>query len=293
MISKEILTYFFSILYQESGLVLDESKKYLIETRLEPVAAQEGFESINALGRALIQKRSPILRQKVVDAMTTNETYFFRDQRPFTIMQEEVFPALIKAKAKSKRIHIWCAASSTGQEPYSLAMMVKEMGAKLAGWSVQIQATDISEDVLKKARLGIYSQHEVQRGLSTPYLLRYFTQKGLTWQLKPVIRDMVRFRRLNLLSNLTSVGDVDVVFCRNILIYFDSKTKQNVIARISDLIAPEGVLFLGGSEALMGVKSSLTRIGTAQGSYYKKSIPNKGNTEKTVPELKRRGVCQT
>ncbi len=293
MISKEILTYFFSILYQESGLVLDESKKYLIETRLEPVAAQEGFESINTLGRALIQKRSPILRQKVVDAMTTNETYFFRDQRPFTIMQEEVFPLLIKAKEQCKRIRIWCAASSTGQEPYSLAMMVKEMGPKLAGWDVQIQATDISEDVLKQARLGIYSQHEVQRGLSTPYLLRYFTQKGLTWQLKPVIRDMVRFRRLNLLSNLASVGDVDVVFCRNILIYFDSKTKQNVITRISDLIAPEGVLFLGGSEALMGIKSSLTRIGTTQGSYYKKSTPGKGNTDKTVSELKRRGVCQT
>lgn len=293
MVSKEVLQYFFSILYQESGLILDESKKYLIETRLEPVAVQEGFDSINALGRALIQKRSPILRQKVVDAMTTNETYFFRDQTPFTIMREEVFPALIKSNEKTKRIRIWCAASSSGQEPYSLAMLVKEMGPKLNGWDVQIQATDISEDILKQAREAIYSQHEVQRGLSTPYLMRYFTQKGLTWQLKPEIRNMVRFRKLNLLSNLSSVGEVDVVFCRNILIYFDLKTKQGVISRISDLITANGILFLGGSEALMGIQSSLMRVKASKGSYYQKSAMSNGTAGKTSSEFKRSGVCQT
>ncbi len=295
MVSKEILQYFFSILYQDSGLILDESKKYLIETRLEPIAAQEGFASIDALGRGLMQKRSPILRQKVVDAMTTNETYFFRDQTPFTIMQEEIFPEFLRTKEKSKRIRIWCAASSTGQESYSLAMLIKEMGPKLDGWNIQIQATDISEHVLEQARKGIYSQHEVQRGLSTPYLLRYFTQKGLTWQLKPEIRNMVSFRRLNLLSNLSSVGDVDVVFCRNILIYFDLKTKQNVISRIADLITPNGVLFLGGSEALMGIKSPLVRVEAKKGSYYRKSAPSmrNGNGDRTLSESKRRGVCQT
>jgi len=293
MVSQEILQYFFSILYQESGLILDESKKYLIETRLEPVAAQEGFASIDALGRGLMQKRSPILRQKVVDAMTTNETYFFRDQTPFTIMREEVFPELIKQKEKSKRIRIWCAASSSGQEPYSLAMLVTEMASKLRGWDIQIQATDISEHVLTQAKQGIYSQHEVQRGLSTPYLLRYFKQKGLTWQLKPEIRNMVTFRRLNLLSNLSSVGEVDVVFCRNILIYFDLKTKQGVISRISDLITPGGVLFLGGSEALMGIKSSLVRMEAKKGSYYQKKGVTNGNAGTTLSELKRRRVCQT
>lgn len=293
MVSKEILQYFFSILYQESGLILDESKRYLIETRLEPVAVQEGFGSINALGLALLQKRSPILRQKVVDAMTTNETYFFRDQTPFTIMRENVLPALIKSKEKSKRIRIWCAASSTGQEPYSLAMLVREMGPRLNGWDVQIQATDISEDVLKQARQAIYSQHEVQRGLSTPYLLKYFTQKGVIWQLKAEIRNMVHFRRLNLLSGLSSVGAVDVVFCRNILIYFDLKTKQSVITRIADLISSNGVLFLGGSEALMNIKSSLTRVEAKKGSYYQKIVPNHANGSNALSELKRRGVCQT
>lgn len=300
MVSKDVLQYFFSILYQESGLILDESKKYLIETRLEPVAAQEGFNSIDALGRGLMLKRNPILRQKVVDAMTTNETSFFRDATPFTVMREEVLPTLLKEREKSKKIRIWCAASSTGQEPYSLAMMIDEMKPLLKGWDVQIQASDISEDVLKQARLGRYSQHEVQRGLSTPYMLKYFTQEGLTWHLKPEIKQMVRFHRLNLLSALSAVGEVDIVFCRNILIYFDLKTKQGVIERISELITPNGVLFLGGSEALLGIKSSLTRIEAKKGCYYRKnatpdtgSLSGGNNADDTLSELKRRRVCQT
>ena len=148
-------------------MVLDESKQYLVETRLEPVAAQEGFLSIDALGNALRQKGDPLLRQKVVDAMTTNETSFFRDQKPFTSLKEEILPELMNTKA-DKKIRIWCAASSSGQEPYSIAMILSDMAEELKGWRVRILATDISEPILNQARKGVYSQHEVQRGLPMP-----------------------------------------------------------------------------------------------------------------------------
>ncbi|MBN4053206.1 protein-glutamate O-methyltransferase CheR [bacterium AH-315-L15] len=271
MLTKGTLEFFFQLLHRESGLVLDESKQYLIETRLEPLAVQEGFASIEALGKALKQNTNPLLRQKVVDAMTTNETSFFRDRRPFDAMKEEILPTLIKAKAENKKIRIWCAASSSGQEPYSIAMLLCEMGIELKGWHVRILATDIADTVLKKARSGTYSQHEIQRGLPTPYLLRYFDQKNSMWVIRDSVKKFIEFRQINLLSSFSSIGPVDVIFCRNILIYFDKKTKEDVLNRMADVLSPSGILFMGISETLIGMGTRLVCIGGKQGSYYKRN----------------------
>jgi len=274
MVSADVLKFFFNLLYKESGLILDESKKYLIESRLEPVAIQEGFKSIDELGRKMMRQRNSLLLQKIVDTMTTNETSFFRDRTPFMIMKEEVIPGLLKTNAKTRQIRIWCAAASTGQEPYSIAIVLAEMEAQLRGWNVKIVATDIAQHVLDRAKQGIYSQHEVQRGLSTPYLIRFFTQSGVNWQVKPELKRMITFRKLNLLSSLSSIGQVDIIFCRNILIYFDVKTKKAVVEKMTKVLNPGGIFFLGGSETLLGISSHMIRVGAGgatRGSYYRRN----------------------
>ncbi|MFQ5542922.1 MAG: CheR family methyltransferase [Nitrospiria bacterium] len=273
MVSQGSLQFFFKLLHQESGLILDQSKKYLIETRLEPIAVQEGFKDIDGLARDMMTKRNSLVRQKVVDAMTTNETSFFRDVTPFNTLVDEVMPEMMKHCERSKKIRIWCAASSTGQEPYSIAMKLADMGSKLNGWTVQIIATDIAQHVLDKAKVGLYTQHEAQRGLPTPYMMRFMEKNGpLNWKVKPEIKKMVTFRKLNILSPLGSIGETNIIFCRNILIYFDVKTKKGVVERMSKILAPNGILFLGGSETLLGISGSLTRISAKKGSYYQKLV---------------------
>jgi len=271
VISPESVKFFLALLRKESGLALDESKKYLLETRLEPLAVQEGYSSIDELCLALKKTNIILLRQKIVDAMTTNETSFFRDRKPFDVFKEEVIPDLIKRNESTRKIRIWCAACSTGQEPYSLAMEISTLSSKMPRWDIKILGTDITEDVLKKARQGSYSQHDVQRGLPVPYLIRFFKQSGMSWVLNPDIKRMVEFKRLNLLSNFSWVGKFDVVFCRNILIYFDPPTKKTVIERMGGVLTPQGVLFLGGSETLLGIDSCFVRAGGMAGKYYTKN----------------------
>lgn len=292
MVSKETLQFFFKLLHQESGLILDESKAYLIKSRLEPLASEEGFDSLDALRRGVMGKANTLLRKKIADAMTTNETSFFRDMFPFTIVRETVIPHLLGVNQGTKKIRVWSAACSTGQEPYSLAMLFREMGSILDGWDIRILATDISETALKKAESGIYKPHEVQRGLSKHQLQRHFTQDGQTWRINPELRRLVRFRHLNLLSSIALVGQVDVVFCRNILIYFDLKTKQDVIDRMTDLLSPDGALFLGGSESLLGLKTSLVRVDGKRGGFYQQRGPMQDEEKKTVDGKKRVSVCR-
>ncbi len=292
MVTKETLHYFFKLLYQECGLLLDESKRYLIESRLEPVAVQEGFDSIGSLAKELKNRSNRELRQKVIDAMTTHETSFFRDVIPFLHIREVLLPQLMKTNKASKTLRIWSAACSSGQEAYTLAILLREMKSVFQGWKVEIIATDISESVLKQAKSGVYSQHEVQRGLSTHQLLQNFTQEGLAWKVKPEIKEMIQFRKLNILSSFSSIGEVDIVFCRNILIYFDSKTKKDVIHRITNLLSPEGVLFLGSAEALLGIGTSLVRVDSKKVVYYRKKAFDENGNQEGVNEIKRRRVCQ-
>lgn len=264
------LQFFFELLHKESGLVLDASKQYLIETRLAPIAIQEGFSSIEGLCRKLMQNDNPFLKEKVVDAMTTNETSFFRDQTPFLHLKDDVLPALLKRKAADKRIRIWSAASSSGQEPYSIALLLCDIASDLSGWEIEVIATDISERILNKARLGIYSQYEVQRGLSVSYLERYFDKTNGAWRIKDKVKAFVSFKKVNLLSDFSSIGIVDVIFCRNILIYFDKSTKSCVLQRMMKRLAPSGYLFLGGAETLLGFESQFDCNGNKGGHYYRK-----------------------
>jgi chemotaxis protein methyltransferase CheR len=235
-----------------TGIQLTDEKRYLIETRLDPVLRERGLPSLEALASSL-RSGDPALESAVADAMTTNETLFFRDKGPFDITQKLILPKLIEARRRVGLIRIWCAACSTGQEPYSLAMLLDEMRAELRGIAVEIVATDISEKVIEQAKAGVYSQFEVQRGLPIRMLLKHFTQEGTRWRIRPELQRQISFRRLNLLQPFQSLGRFDIVFCRNVLIYFSDETKRDVLSRIATAMAPDGFLLLGGAETALGL----------------------------------------
>jgi len=252
---------------KECGLVLSADKAYLVESRLAPIARKQGCGTADAFVRELMKDTRPDRVREVVEAMVTNETFFFRDKKPFDQFKDYVLPALLKARAARKQIRIWCAASSTGQEPYSIAMLCKEAAAQLAGWRVEILATDVSNEVLRIAKEGIYSQFEVQRGLPIQLLVKYFTQQGDKWQLKPEIRSMVNYRPFNLLTDPASLGGFDVVFCRNVLIYFDTDTKTRILDGVARVLAADGHLYLGGAETVLGISSRFQPVPAQRGLY--------------------------
>jgi chemotaxis protein methyltransferase CheR len=218
----------------------------------------------------LVQKMkggsSSIIAQ-VVEAMTTNETFFFRDKVPFDHFRDAIMPEMLRARASRKSIRIWCAAGSTGQEPYSLAMSLKEMGAALAGWRVEIIATDLSTEVLEKSKSGVYSQFEVQRGLPIQLLVKYFKQNGELWQVSPELRAMVQHRQLNLLHDFSQLGTFDVIFCRNVLIYFDQDTKINIFGRLAKAMEGDGFLVLGAAETVVGLTDVFKPFPDKRGLY--------------------------
>lgn len=255
------------LLKERSGLVLSADKQYLLESRLLPIARRRGATSLNELAQRLRAPGAEGLVVEVVEAMTTNETFFFRDKLPFEHLRDVIIPVLLKARAAERRIRIWCAAASSGQEPYSIAMLVKEMAGRLSGWRVDILATDLSTEMLERARAGIYSQFEVQRGLPIHYLVRHFTQAGDLWQIAPALRDMVDFRQLNLLHPFGYLGPFDVVFCRNVLIYFDQPTKSDVLARIAAVTEPDGYLLLGAAETVIGLTDDFKPHPERRGLY--------------------------
>ncbi len=258
--------YLRKLLKDHSGLDLSTDKQYLIESRLLPLARKAGLADIGELVQKLKAGSSAIVAQ-VVEAMTTNETFFFRDKVPFDHFRDSIMPEIIKARANRKSIRIWCAAGSTGQEPYSLAMCVKEMGAALGGWRVEILATDISQEVLEKSKAGIYSQFEVQRGLPIQMLVKYFKQNGELWQLNPDIRAMVQHRQLNLLHDFSQLGVFDIIFCRNVLIYFDQDTKINIFGRLARIMEPDGFLVLGAAETVVGLTDVFKPFPDRRGLY--------------------------
>jgi chemotaxis protein methyltransferase CheR len=254
------------LLKERSGLDLSSDKQYLVESRLIPLARRAGLPGIAELV-AKIKAGSDALTAEVVEAMTTNETFFFRDKIPFDHLRQTVLPALLTARASRKSLRIWSAASATGQEPYSIAMCLKEMGAALAGWRVEIVATDLSLGVLEKARAGIFSQFEVQRGLPIQMLVKYFTQVGELWQLNADIRAMVQHRQLNLLQDFSHLGTFDIIFCRNVLIYFDQETKAGIFERLSKALEPDGVLALGAAESVVGISDAFKPYPERRGLY--------------------------
>ena len=258
--------YLRKLLKDHSGLDLSADKQYLIESRLLPLARKCGLSGIPDLVTKVRGGSSSHIAQ-VVEAMTTNETFFFRDKVPFDHFRDTMMPEILKARAARRSVRIWCAAGSTGQEPYSLAMCLKEMSAALAGWRVEIVATDLSQEVLEKSKAGIYSQFEVQRGLPIQLLMKHFTQVGDIWQLNADVRAMVQFRQLNLLQDFSHLGTFDVIFCRNVLIYFDQGTKAVIFERMSKGLEADGTLLLGAAESVVGITDAFRPIAERRGLY--------------------------
>ena len=254
------------LLRERSGLDLSSDKQYLVESRLIPLARRSGLAGIAELVQK-IRGGADALTSDVVEAMTTNETFFFRDKIPYDHLRETILPALLQARAGRRSLRIWSAASSTGQEPYSIAMCLKEYGAALAGWRIEILATDLSHAVLEKSKAGIFSQFEVQRGLPIQMLVKYFTQVGDLWQLNADIRAMVQHRQLNLLQDFSQLGSFDVIFCRNVMIYFDQDTKTGIFERLTRVIEPDGVLALGAAESVVGISDAFKSHPERRGLY--------------------------
>ena len=254
------------LLRDKSGLDLSTDKQYLIESRLLPLARKASLPGIGELVQKLKDGNGGLISQ-VVEAMTTNETFFFRDKIPFDHFREAIMPELLKARANRKSVRIWCAAGSTGQEPYSLAMCLKEMGAALSGWRVEIVATDLSQEVLEKSKAGLYSQFEVQRGLPIQLLVKYFKQAGELWQINSDVRAMVQHRQLNLLHDFSQLGTFDVIFCRNVLIYFDQETKINIFGRLAKSMEADGFLVLGAAETVVGLTDVFKPLAARRGLY--------------------------
>ncbi|KLK94306.1 chemotaxis protein CheR [Microvirga vignae] len=261
-----------TFLKARSGLALSPDKRYLVESRLAPVCTRFKVENLSRLIWEIKSGRSPALENATIEAMTTNETFFFRDKAPFDLFQDVLLPKFLKERAASRRLRIWCAAASTGQEPYSLAMLLKEAAARMPGWQVEIIATDISIEVLEKAKAGIYNQFEVQRGLPIRLLVKYFRQMGDQWQIAAEIRSMVDFRYLNLIEDFGRLGQFDIVYCRNVLIYFDTAMKSNVLRRVAQLMAADGALVLGASETILGISDALS-LDPAYRGLYTKALP--------------------
>jgi chemotaxis protein methyltransferase CheR len=255
------------LLKQRSGLMLSAEKQYLVESRLMPVARRNGIADLAELTRRLRCSTNQALTAQVVEAMTTNETFFFRDRIPFEHFQAFILPTLMRSRELYKRIRIWCAAASSGQEPYSLAMAIKESGAALDGFRIEILATDLSSEMLEKAKAGTYNQFEVQRGLPIHLLVKYFSRTGEAWQIAPDIRTMVQFRPLNLLDDFSRLGQFDLVVCRNVLIYFDQAAKSDVLDRLARVVASDGFLILGAAETTIGLTQGFRSVPDKRGLY--------------------------
>ena len=258
--------YLRKFLKERSGLDLSADKQYLVESRLLPLTRKSSLPGIPELV-ARMRGGAEALTAEVVEAMTTNETFFFRDKIPFDHLREAIIPAMAQARAARRALRIWCAASSTGQEPYSIAMCLKERAALFAGWRIEIVATDLSQEVLEKSKAGVYSQFEVQRGLPIQHLMKYFTQAGEVWQLNADIRAMVQFRQLNLLQDFSHLGTFDVIFCRNVLIYFDQDTKAVIFERMAKVLEADGTLLLGAAESVVGITDAFRPIADRRGLY--------------------------
>ena len=256
-----------AFLKDRSGLIITQDKTYLLETRLAAILRDHKLAGLPGLADHLRKPGPSAVKNSVVDAMTTNETSFFRDSHPFDTMRQSVVPGLIERRASTRALRIWSAACSTGQEPYSLAMMLKDNFPILAGWKVEIIATDLSPTVLDRAREGLYSSFEVQRGLPIQMLIRHFDQEEPYWRIKREIRQTVSFRPLNLLEDFSSLGQFDIVLCRNVLIYFDQPTKMRILRDIARRLSPDGAFLLGGAESVFGLCDSLSALPGLKGVY--------------------------
>ncbi|MEP6572208.1 MAG: protein-glutamate O-methyltransferase CheR [Gemmatimonadota bacterium] len=262
-------TWVSQLVRQKSAIVLEAEKTYLVEARLAPLARTEGFASLGAMLTKMRSSPANGLHHKVVEAMTTNETSFFRDLYPFDALWKVVIPELLAEHAASRQLNIWCAAASSGQEPYTIAMVLREHFPELATWSVQFLATDLSRQMLVRAREGRFGQLEVNRGLPAPMLLKYFEKKGMEWQVRSELREMIEFREWNLIEPWRPLPLMDIVFLRNVLIYFDVETKRSILAKMVRVLRPGGFLFLGGAETTINLGDDFERLPFERSGCYR------------------------
>jgi len=261
-----------SLLKVRSGLAIGQDKLYLLDTRLAPILKRYQLPNLNALAERLRGVRAETLAQEVVEAMTTNESLFFRDDKPFEHFRTQALPRLHAARPHGAKLRVWSAASSSGQEAYSLAMILTDLRASLGDRHVEIIGTDIAREQLSRAREGLYTQFEVQRGLPMQMLVKHFRKEAAGWRVAEAIRRMVEFREWNLLADLRPLGRFDIVFCRNVLIYFDQPTKARTLEAIAALLPPDGLLYLGGAETVLGITSRLAALAGARGVYGLASV---------------------
>src|SRR5262245_34738445 len=253
---------------ERSGIVLEAGKEYLVDARLTPIARQRDLRSVSELVGRLRAGNEDALAARVVEAMVTTETSFFRDLHPFETLRTTVLPDLISRRQHERRLSVWFAACSTGQEPYSFALMVREHQPELLRWRLDLLATDLSADVLARARAGRYSQIEVNRGLPAALMVKYFHQHGLNWELCEDVRRMVEFREMNLISPWPVMPRMDLVFLRNVMIYFEAETKKVILGRVTRLLHPDGYLLLGGAETAYNLDNSYSRAEHLKGGFY-------------------------
>lgn len=270
MLSEQQFSALSSLLKDETAVVLDAGKEYLVESRLTSLMREEGYPTLSDLIEVVLRRSDPVLNQKVLLALTTNETSFFRDLAPFELLKTTVIPELIKSRERTRTLTIWSAACSTGQEPYSLALLLKENFPELASWKVRILASDLNPNVVGKAKTGIYSSLEVNRGLPIQLLIKYFTQKGDAFQINDEIRSMICFFQQNLISPWPT-EEVDVFFMRNVLIYFDVETKRQIFEKVQHALAPDGYLFLGTAETPFRIVEGFEKV-TGAGNVYRKAV---------------------
>jgi chemotaxis protein methyltransferase CheR len=256
------------LLRERSAVVLDADKRYLVETRLAPLVRQLNLGSISELVGQVRGEPDNGLPRQIVEALVTTESTFFRDHHPFEALRKVVLPDLINRRSAERRLHIWCAASSTGQEPYSVALLIREHFRMLGGWKLTLLASDLSREVLARAREGRFTQIEVNRGLPAALLVRYFEQLGTDWQLQPSVRGMVEFQEINLARPWPALPRMDLVLLRNVMIYFDVETKKAILARLTRVLRPDGYLLLGGAETTINLHDAYRRIEPLKAGLY-------------------------
>jgi chemotaxis protein methyltransferase CheR len=262
-------SYIRDLLHDQSGLVLEEGKEYLAESRLQPLAQLEGFRSIAEMIASLRARSRDGLKRQVIEAMTTNETSFFRDYPAFKSLASHVIPDLVQKRGDQKRLSIWSAACSSGQEPYSIAMLLRDRFPQIAGWSNSILASDLSEAMLVRARAARYSQIEINRGLPAALLVSHFAKRGMEWEIGPQLRSEVEFRRINLSEPWPALPQMDLILMRNVLIYLSAQTKAAILARIRGVLRKDGYLFLGGTETTYGIDDAFERVVLGGSAFYR------------------------
>ncbi len=271
MITPEQFRFFADLVKASSGIALGKGKEYLLESRLNELAKVLGLKDLNELYRRARFQMTPKLKDQIIEAMTTNETYFFRDQHPFDALKNEIVPELMANNNGRKQIRFWSAACSTGQEPYSIAMTLSEHFPGLSTWNTEILATDISQQAIQKGQAGRFTQVEVNRGLPVTLLIKYFKQQGAFWIVDSRLKENMHFRRLNLLQPFVGIRDLDVIFCRYVLIYFDKQTKKQIIEKLVKVLRPGGYLILGATETPVGMPSAMQRRTFGRALYWQKN----------------------